>query len=180
MANQLEGLIENCNELQDQINKATEEKNFDSALLREIDDWQRQTIEKVNNVAELARQHVVELLNSQKVDVKSQFKSFFQELIQLKETGDFLEHDLEHLEQTVAGLNLELKQLSEPPEIDVCLEYDHPIQWDDLIYIIEQPPSDRKQRRLDAVDGELITRVFSFVLFANIVVCFTFQMLYWT
>jgi chromosome segregation ATPase len=147
MANQLDGFIENRNELQEQINKVTDEKGFRSPLLAEIDDWQRTTIEKVEKVAKQARQQVIELLNSKKVNIKSRFANFSQELIQLKETEDFVEYDLKRLEQTVHQLNEELTRLSAPPEIELCMEQSNQIAWDTLIYVKEKPSFAAKQQR---------------------------------
>jgi hypothetical protein len=138
MADQLEGLIGNRNELRQQINKETEEKNFGSPLLIEIEDWQTKTIEKVKRVAEQAKQQVVKLLNSKKTEIKSEFEKFSEKLIQLKENDDFLEYDLERLKQTVDQLNQKLKELSKQPEIDLCKEQSDQIEWDTLIYIREK------------------------------------------
>ncbi len=138
MANQLEGFIGQHNELRQQINKETEEKNFDSPLLIEIEDWQRKTIEKVKKVAEQAKQQIVKLLNSKKTEIKSEFEKFSEELIQLKESEDFLEYDLERLKQTVDQLNQKLRKLSKQPEIELCKEKSHQIEWDTLIYTREK------------------------------------------
>jgi len=159
MANQLDGFVENRNELQEKINKATQEKDIRSPLLVEIDDWQRTTIEKVEKVAEQARRQVLKLLNSKKVNIKSQFENFSQELIQLRETEDFVEYDLKRLEQTVHQLKQELKRLSEPSEIELCMEQSNQIAWDTLIYIKEKPSyTAKQQRQQENVTGKFIAR----------------------
>jgi DNA primase len=160
MANQLDGFIEDCNDLQDKINKAMEHKNFDSPLLIEIDEWEKTTIEKVKQVAEQARQQVVQLMNSKKVKIKAQFEKFSQKLIQLKEPNDFVEHDLKQLEQTVHQLNQDLKQLSQVPEIQLHMEQSNQTAWDSLIYVEEKPVYTIKQELQRQVNGKFISRSF--------------------
>lgn len=160
MANQWDGFIKNRNELQEQINKGTDGKNFLSPLLAEIDDWQRKTIEKVEKAAKQARQQVIELLNSKKVNIKSRFENFSQELIQLKETEDFVEYDLKRLEQTIHQINQDIKRLSAPPEIELCMEKSNQIAWDTLIYVKEKPSFAAKQQTQQKVNGEFISRFF--------------------
>jgi uncharacterized coiled-coil DUF342 family protein len=138
LGNQLEGFIGNHNELKYQITKATEEKNLDSPLLAEIEDWKRKTVEKVEKVAEQAKKQVIKLLNSKKTEIKSEFEKFSQKLIQLKENEDFIESDLEHLKQTIDQLNQKLKELSKQPEVELCKEQSDQIDWDTLIYIREK------------------------------------------
>jgi chromosome segregation ATPase len=161
MANQLEGFIENRNELQYQITKATEEKNFDSPLLVEIEDWQSKTIEKVKKVAEQAKEQVIKLLNSKKTEIKFEFEKFSKELIQLKDNDDLLENDLEHLKQTVGELNQKLKELSKQPEIELCKEQGNQIEWDILIYIREKTSFTPKPPRPKPLGKFIIEYIFT-------------------
>jgi hypothetical protein len=101
MANQLDGFIKDRNTLQEEMKTITQDNHFPSALLTQIDDWERATIEKVKNTAEQTRQQIIKFPNSKKVETESRFEKFCQDLISLKETGDFVEHDLKHLKQTV-------------------------------------------------------------------------------
>ncbi len=176
MANQLEGFIGNHNELRQQINKKTEEKNFDSSLLIEIEDWQTKTIEKVKRVAEQAKQQVVKLLNSKKTEIKSEFEKFSEELIQLKENDDFLEYDLERLKQTVDQLNQKLKELSKQPEIELCKEQSDEIEWDSLIYIRDKTSFAAPQPSPKPI-GKFIIRFFLLYISRNFVVWFMFETL---
>jgi hypothetical protein len=161
MANHLEGFFGHHNELRQQINKETEEKNFDSSLMIEIEDWQTKTIEKVKRVAEQAKQQVVKLLNSKKTEIKSEFEKFSEELIQLKENDDFLEYDLERLKQTVDQLNQKLKELSKQPEIKLCKEQSDQIEWDTLIYIREKTSFAAPQPSPEPIGKFIIRFVFT-------------------
>jgi hypothetical protein len=93
------------------------------------------------------------------VEIKSHFEKFSQELVQLKETEDFVEHDLKRLQQTVHELNQELKRLTEPPEIELCMEQSNQIVWDTLIYVQEKPSfAAKQQRQQQEVNGKCIVR----------------------
>lgn len=162
MTNELDGFIEDRNTLQEKINTTAQNNHDPSSLLTEIDDWERTTIEKIKNVAEQTRQRAIQLPNSKKLETKSQFEKFCQDLIQLKETGDFVEYDLKHLKEIVHQLNRNLMRLNEPQELELCIEQSDKIQWDTLIYIKEKPDLTVKQRlQEEQVNGEFISRTFS-------------------
>jgi chromosome segregation ATPase len=179
MANQLNGFTGDRNELQDKINKATQQEELHSPLLTEIDNWRETTIEKVKKVAEQARQQVLKLLNAKKVEIKSHFEKFSQEFIQLKETEDFVENDLKHLEKTIHELKQELKQLNEPPEIQLRMEQSNQIAWDTLIYVKEKTSfAGKPQRQQQKVYGKCIVRcVFFYTQEPNVVLGFTIEIL---
>jgi hypothetical protein len=57
--NEIVGLIEDRNDLQNKMSEINQEENS-CGLLQQIDEWQKTTIKKVDQVAEQARQ-IVEL-----------------------------------------------------------------------------------------------------------------------
>jgi vacuolar-type H+-ATPase subunit E/Vma4 len=163
MANQLEEFVENRNQLHRQITEATKEENFSSPLLIEIEDWKTETIRKVEEAAEHAKQRAIELLNSKNKEIKSEFEKFSQELVRLRETQDFLEFDLESLTEAVNQLNQKLKKLNKQPEIELCKEQSDQIEWDTLIYIREKIPatSERSCPEPEPVGKFIIRFVFT-------------------
>ena len=133
--NDMDGLIEGRNDLQEKINKASQNKNARSPLYAQIDEWQRTTIEKVMAVAEQARQQVTEILNSKRIEITSQFETLSQELIQRKESENFVENDIARLKQKIQQLNQDLNSLTQPPAIEFHTEQSDQIAWDRLIYV---------------------------------------------
>ncbi|CAF1180524.1 unnamed protein product [Adineta steineri] len=119
MDNELDRFIEDCNTLQEKINTITQNKNFDSLLLTEIDNWEKTIIDKVKKVAEQVREQFIKLASAKEMETKSKFEKYRQNLNQLKETGDFVEHDLKYLELTVYQLNQDLKRLNQPLEFEL-------------------------------------------------------------
>ena len=136
--NELYGFIEDRNTLQEKLNKATQPKDIHSPLLLQIDEWQKATIENVKQAAEQARQHVMQILSSKKIKIISEFEKFSQDLIDLKETEDFVEPDLRRLRQTINQLDQDLKQLTEPPAIELHVEESEKVAWNRLIYVTDK------------------------------------------
>jgi len=135
--NQLDGFVEDRNALQEKITKATQQKDINSPLLSQIDQWQKVTIEKVKQAADQARQHVIQILDSKRVEITSDFEKFSKELIQLRETEDFVEQDLKRLKKTIDQINQDVKKLAQPSEIELHVDESQEIQWNRLIYVVD-------------------------------------------
>jgi archaellum component FlaC len=144
--NKLYGYIEDRNALQEKIHKSNQQKNICSPLLLQIDDWQKETIEKVKEVAEQARQQVIQILKTKQTEITYEFEKFSHELIQLKETEDFAEEDLKRLKQTIKRLDQDLKQLARPLEIELHREESQKIAWNRLIYVVGKTNYTTKQQ----------------------------------
>jgi phage-related minor tail protein len=142
------------NDLQDKINKATQNKDSHSPLLARIDEWQGTTIEKVKQVAEQARNEAKRLLDSKRTEITSQFEKVSKELVQIKETEDFVEQDLVRLKQTVHQLNQSLKELAQPPTIELRTEQSDRIEWNRLMYVEAKVSTITNQDRRSREAGE--------------------------
>ncbi len=149
-------LMAHRNDLHDKINKATEHSNSHSPLFAQIDEWQKMMTEKVRLVAEHARQQVAELLNSKVVKLENDFERFSQELIDFKETENFVEHDLTRLKYMVHQFNQELKQLNKPLSIVLHTELSDRLVWSRLIYAEERSIYGGIQQRQQQVKGKII------------------------
>ncbi len=154
--NEMNTLMAHRNDLQDKINKAAERNNSHSPLFAQIDEWQKMMTEKVRLVAEHARQQVAELLNSKAVKLENDFERFSQELIDLKETENFVEHDLTRLKYMVHQFNHELKQLNKPLTIVLHTELSDRLVWSRLIYAEERSTYGRIRQRQQQVKGKII------------------------
>jgi uncharacterized protein (DUF3084 family) len=147
LLNEVEVICGDRNDLQDKINKATQNKDSHSPLLARIDEWQGTTIEKVKQVAEQARNEAKRLLDSKRTEITSQFEKFSKELVQIKETEDFVEQDLVRLKQTVHQLNQSLKELAQPSTIELHTEQSDRIEWNCLIYVEAKVSTIKNQGR---------------------------------
>ncbi len=94
LCNEIDTVIAHRNDLQEKINRVTQYSDFHSPLFVRVDEWQKMMTEKVKVVADHTRQQIAELLNSKRVKLGNDFNRFSQELIDLKQTENFVEHDV--------------------------------------------------------------------------------------
>jgi predicted protein tyrosine phosphatase len=145
--NKMDGIIGERNELQEQINTIAQLNDTQSPLIGKINEWEKITIEKVKKTAKHAREQASQLLNSKRVKITNEFKSFSQELVDLKESENFVEYDLTRLQQMVRQFDQDLKQLKQPASIELSTEQSDRINWDRLIYVQEKPTLNKKQQQ---------------------------------
>jgi hypothetical protein len=150
---EMDGVVEERNKLQDAINKATPRNDQRSPLIAKINEWQETIIEKVKHVAAQARQQVVQLLNSKRVKITTEFQTFSQEVAHLKETEDFVEHDLTRLKQMVEQFHQDLKQSVQPTNIVLRTEQSDGIDWNRVIYVEEKRAQTENQQRRPQATG---------------------------
>ena len=101
---ELDILAEDRNALQEKLNKTTGQHHSSNAILAQIEEWQRTTIEKVKQAANQARQQVTTILGSERSKIVTNFEKFSKELVHLKETEDFYHDDLTLLQQMLLQL----------------------------------------------------------------------------
>ncbi|CAF1225225.1 unnamed protein product [Adineta steineri] len=135
----MEELVEERNELQEKINKTTQGNNLCNPLIEEINAWELITIEKVRQTGEQARQQANQLINSKSMRITNEFKGLSDELADLKEAEDYIEHDLTRLKQKIRQFNVDLTQFSQANRIEFNKEESERIKWDRIIYVQEKP-----------------------------------------
>ena len=155
--NEMEVLIEKRNDLQEKINKIPQKNDCDSSLIEEINKWEKLIIEKVKKVAETARQEAFQLINSKRVKITDEFKSFSAELADLKESENFVEQDLESLKQKIREFHQDLTQLTQPATIELNTKESDGIQWNRLIYVQEKPTIAGRQQPQKQATGTFHT-----------------------
>jgi CO dehydrogenase/acetyl-CoA synthase beta subunit len=156
MFTEMDKIIEERNHLQDEITKGIQHNDQQNPLIEQIDKWQKNTIEKVNQVAAQARQQASELLNAKRVKINTEFKSFSQELAQLKESENYVEHDLTRLNQMISQFKQDLRQSTQPTTIVLHTEQSDKINWETLIYVEEMQAFTNKQPQATVI-GKLMS-----------------------
>jgi hypothetical protein len=162
---EMDKIIEERNHLQNEINIEIQDNNQQNPLIEQIDQWQKRTIEKVKQVAAQARQQASELLNAKRVRLNTEFKSFSQELAHLKESENYVEHDLTRLNQMINKFKLDLKQSTQPTTVVLHTEQSDNINWESLIYVEEKAASTNKQW-----EASVISKLMSYIFWANILI----------
>lgn len=138
LVDELNVYIEERNLLQDQVNKIEYYDDNRGVILLRIDEWQRNMIEKVHQVAEQARQQVKQP-SPKRAELASKLAKFSERLVHLRETEDLVEDDLRQLSETVDELKQDFKLLTEPLSMELHLEQSDKIAWDRLISVTTKP-----------------------------------------
>jgi hypothetical protein len=134
----MDKIVEERNRLQDEINNGIQYNDQQNPLIEQIDKWEKSIIENVKQVAAQARQQASILLNAKRVKINTEFKSFSQELAHLKESENYVEHDLKRLNQMISRFKEDLKQSTQPTTIVLRTEKSDAIKWESLIYVEEK------------------------------------------
>ncbi len=156
MFSMMDKIIEERNRLQDEINNRVQHNDQEDPLIAQIDQWQKNTIEKVKQVAAQARHQASELLNTKRFKINTEFKNFSQELAHLKESENYVEHDLKRLNQMISRFKQDLTQSAQPTTNVLHTEQSDEINWESLIYVDENRVFTNK-RRHTAVIGKLMS-----------------------
>jgi len=156
MFTELDKVIEKRNHLQDEINNVAKCNHQQSPLIQQINEWQDITIEKVKQVAAQVRQKAAHLLNSKQMKISTDFNDFSQELARLKESENFVEHDLTRLNQMISQFKQDLRQLTQPTTIKLHTEQSNEINWDRLIHIEDKQIYIDNQQRQTQVANKLV------------------------
>ena len=159
---QMDDIIVKRDHLQHQIGNVKPQDSSSDPLLIRISEWEKNTIDKVKHTANHARDEVVKLSTTNRDRILSKFKAFSAEMVELKESENFVESDLSRLQHMIDEFQRQVQQLNGQPSIVVDTERSDTIKWNELIHI--RAPADEtkrpSQRRL--LGCELI-HIFSLV-----------------
>ena len=154
LVNGLEELIAGRNELQQKVSQANPTKHSGSSLLSRIDAWQEETIFKVKQAADQARQETLEIINAKHEDINKQFQSMSQELQQLQYTKDVLEGDLSRLKNQIEQVNSNLEKLSQSPIVELNMKQSERVAWNRLIYVEDRSASSPSNQQGSKTESE--------------------------
>ena len=137
LSGEIEKIVENRNQVQEAINNSIQPGNAQhSPVIAEIDKWEKTIIKKVKDVAAKTRERAIQLLTSNQTKIQTEFKKFSQELAALRESEDFIEPDLDRLNQMINQFKLDIKQ-STQPTIKLNTEQSDQVVWENSIYVDE-------------------------------------------
>jgi seryl-tRNA synthetase len=135
---EMDKIVEERNHLQDAINNILQINDQSHPLIQQIEKWKNTTIEKIKQIAEQVRQQTIQLLNARQIKIDTEFKSFSQELAHLRDTENYVEHDLTRLNQKISQFKQDLKQSTQPTTIELHTQGSDSINWNGLIYVEEK------------------------------------------
>ena len=153
---ELNSVIEHHNDFQDKIDKAVQHDGSHIPLFKQVDQWEKTMTENIRLAAEHARDQISRILHSKWIKLSNDFKRFSNELVHLKETENFVEHDLTRLKYMIHQFNYQLKQLTKPLTIELHTKQSDRIVWSQLIYAEEKSTYARMQQRQQQLRGMMI------------------------
>lgn len=130
---EMDKIVEEYHRLQKLI-----DNDQNNSLLEQIDQWEKNTVSKIYQVAVQARQDAMELLSSRKVKINNELKNFSQELAQLRASENYAEQDLKRLKQMIAQLEEDFKRSNRTTNRLLHTERSDNIDWKGLIYVGEK------------------------------------------
>jgi DUF438 domain-containing protein len=86
------------------------------ALIEEINDWERDSVAKIQQTAEEARQQLVKYITEENEKIEMKLNTLTKQLQQSREENDFYETDLNHWNEELTRLT---KELSKPSNINL-------------------------------------------------------------
>ena len=154
----MDKIVGEYNRLQKMVNN-----DQNNSLLEQINDWEKTTITKVNQVAAQARQQAIELLSSRKVKINNELKNFSQELAQLRASENYAEHDLRRLNQMIGQFEEDFIRSNQMTNRSLHTERSDKIDWKGLIYVGEKQIFNHDSRQ-DTVPGKSMTIIYRNIL----------------
>ena len=105
-------------------------------------------------MADKARIQATELLNSKRTKINTEFTTFSQGLASLKETENYVEHELTELNEKIAQFKLDLEDTVRPAAIKVHTELSETIDWENMIYVDQEQTlaKTQQQRQYDQLE----------------------------
>ena len=137
MSAEMDKIVQERDHLQDIINKESQSNDQQNPIINKINQWRDRTMEMVKQVAAQACQQAMDLLNAKHVKLNTEFESFTKELIELKESENYVEHDLKRLSDLIKKFEQDLAQTKQLTTIILHTEQADKINWDNIIYVEE-------------------------------------------
>ena len=137
LAEQFQLLTDVRNEVKQslEISRSTNSNEQQSACLVEIDAWERETIQRIQQIAANARTNVNELMRKYTNDISDRFEQISIQIQERQKQGDYLENDIERIRNQLEQLKNDIKHVKKTIHVDSSLSNN--IAWDTLIYIVE-------------------------------------------
>ncbi len=102
----------------------------------EIDKWEQEMIERIQQIATKSRMNVNEIILKHMNEVSHRFEELSINIQQQEKEGSYLENDIERVKNQLDQLKNDIQQVNEKIRIDFTISKN--IEWDRLISIVEE------------------------------------------
>ncbi|CAF1218589.1 unnamed protein product [Adineta steineri] len=128
----LHNIIDDYNEFKERINQQ-KQTPLNHSLIKKIDQWERNSIEKVKQKAQECREVIIELLQTCINNIEMKFNDLNKQIQQLQKENDFNEIQLNHLKNQLTKITEELNSPS-----DISIEQDSQAFINKISIILEK------------------------------------------
>lgn len=111
----------------------------------EIDKWEQEMIERIQQIATESRMKVNEIILKHMNEVSHRFEELSTNMQQREKEGSYLENDIERVKNQLDQLKNDIQQVNEKIRIDFTISKN--IEWDKLISIVEEEAPDDKMMK---------------------------------
>ncbi|CAF3619896.1 unnamed protein product [Rotaria socialis] len=139
LINKLNEFTADRNDLQKNINKDNSNQRSVLDITAKIDEWEERTIEKVKQVADLAKKQVVKIINSNQEEIAIRFRNLSKELGDRRVKKSVLEHDITRLKQEIYQLKEDVIKMTHTSTIELNMKQSDKIEWNRMTYVEGKP-----------------------------------------
>jgi hypothetical protein len=138
LAQQFQLLMDVRNEIKQSLDipSSTSTNRKQVPCLIEIDEWEREIIQRIQKIAANARQNVNELIMKHESEISDPFEQISVHIEQQQKEGNYLENDIERVKNQLDALKNDIRHVNEKIRVDSTISNN--IEWDALIYVIEE------------------------------------------
>jgi hypothetical protein len=119
-----------------EITRLTSSNGKQVPCLIEIDEWEQETIQRIQQIATKVRTNVNELIMKYMNDISNQFEELSNNMQQQQKEGDYLENDIESIKNQLNQFKNDIKQVNEKIRVNSTISKN--IGWETLIYVTEE------------------------------------------
>jgi hypothetical protein len=118
------------------VTESTSSNGKEIHCLTEIDKWEREIIQRIQQIAAKARTNINEIMMKHMNEISHRFEQLSLNMQQRQKEGDYLENDIEKIKNELDGLKNDIEQVNAKIRVDSTMSNN--IKWNTLIYIGEQ------------------------------------------
>ena len=140
LTRQCDILIDEHDQLQQFLSIHRVQNSTSHPLMVQIDQWEMKTIEHVKQAANNAREQLKQSLDKNSQQFSVNLRTIASQLVQFKETEDYVETDLKDLERKIEQLRLTCDKINEDLTIYLNTRESDRIQWTQLLRVETKYP----------------------------------------
>ena len=149
LVQQFQLLMDIRNEIKESLEttKSTSSNGERISCLDEIDRWETEIIQRLQQIAAKARTNVNEILATRINEIRHRFERLSLDIQQRQKEGIYLENDIDRVKTQLDQLKNDIAHVNETIQIDTTVSNN--IEWETLIYITEtELPSKAKSETI--------------------------------